>query len=554
MATIGDLVVNLGLNRKGYSRGLQRSRSDLGSFVSGLKSTLARVALPALAAVGGSLAGRAAVNAASVQIAAERKLQAVLKATGGAAGLTAKEIQSYAGDLQQLTNFGDEATIAVAGVLATFTQIKGGVFKEALSTAQDISAVLGQDLQSSVVQLGKALNDPIKGMTALSDVGVSFSQEQKDQIKRHQEAGDLLGAQRVILGELNKEFGGAAAGMADPIIQAKNVLGDVAEIVRFVLVPPLNEVLNLFRDTISPITDSRSAAEGLGASLASVAKTILTPFANFEKLIFQQVVPAIDTIAFVFRNAVDLSELALLDLSLALFDLVPGTEIVAEHIAGTLVGLWDGTKAAGLSMVETVLGAINEMKDGAFAIFAGMRAALEALLNAQNPVEAFLDAAGKSIAATDQAELGGNPLAKFGESFSSARANIKLGFEQQGLGDSLRAERERILEGIGSNELAFQAKLATDATAGNTPLALDGGTTGKGSAGAGKIGGPAALKAGSAEAASAILKAQLASGQTKSGVEKLAEKQLKQQETMAKSLKEIAGRDPAIEPALEFAS
>ncbi len=65
-------------------------------------------------------------------------------------------------------------------------------------------------MKSSAIQLGKALNDPIKGVTALQRVGVSFTATQKDQIKALVESGKTMEAQKLILRELNKEFGGSA--------------------------------------------------------------------------------------------------------------------------------------------------------------------------------------------------------------------------------------------------------------------------------------------------------------------------------------------------------
>src|SRR5262245_66611796 len=79
-----------------------------------------------------------------------------------------------------------------------------------------MSAALGQDGKASAIQLGKALNDPIKGVTALQRVGVSFTKSQKNQIKALVESGNTLGAQKVILRELGKEFGGAAKAATDP--------------------------------------------------------------------------------------------------------------------------------------------------------------------------------------------------------------------------------------------------------------------------------------------------------------------------------------------------
>jgi hypothetical protein len=238
MPGVGYLVANLSLNSAGFSKGLGEAKGSLGSFAGGIAKTLGPIA-GALAAAWG---GAESVSGYKVQLQAEKKLQATLAATQGAAGLSAAEIKAYAGELQGVTNFGDEATIAVAGVLATFKEIKGDVFKDALVAAQDMSAVMGTDMQGSIVQLGKALNNPIAGMAALADVGVSFTDQQKEQIKTMQEAGDITGAQGVILAELKGEFGGAAKAMADPWTQAKNAIGDVGEVIGSLLLPSIDVV------------------------------------------------------------------------------------------------------------------------------------------------------------------------------------------------------------------------------------------------------------------------------------------------------------------------
>ena len=145
---------------------------------------------------------------AAVQAKAEARLEAVIRATGQAAGFTAEELKKQASALQEITAVGDETILKAQAILLTFKQIKGDVFQDAIMAALDMSAVMGTDLTGSIVQVGKALNDPILGLTALSRVGVSFSDQQKVQIRLLQEAGDVMGAQRVILAELKGEFGG----------------------------------------------------------------------------------------------------------------------------------------------------------------------------------------------------------------------------------------------------------------------------------------------------------------------------------------------------------
>ena len=161
------------------------------------------------------------------------QLDAVLKSTGGAAGVTKDSIVSLATELQKTTLFEDDAVIAADALLLTFTSIGKDIFPTATKTMLDMSQALGQGLKDSAIQLGKALNDPIQGMTALRRVGVSFTEEQIAQVKVMQESGDLMGAQKLILGELEKEFGGsateAAQGLAGEWVHLKNSFGDLME-------------------------------------------------------------------------------------------------------------------------------------------------------------------------------------------------------------------------------------------------------------------------------------------------------------------------------------
>ena len=110
-----------------------------------------------------------------------------------------------------------------------------------------MSAALGQDMKSSSIQLGQALNDPIKGITALSRVGVSFTEQQKSQIKRMVETGDTMGAQKVILRELNREFKGSAEAQATPAEKARTAWNNFKEDVGTAILPALDKLADWFR-------------------------------------------------------------------------------------------------------------------------------------------------------------------------------------------------------------------------------------------------------------------------------------------------------------------
>ncbi|MBC6698864.1 hypothetical protein [Hymenobacter sp. BT190] len=193
------------------------------------------------------------------------QLEATIKSTGMAAGVTQQQIEELATARMGLTLFDDDDTKASASLLLTFTNIKNGVFQEAMPAIQDLAQKMAgdgpADLKGASIQVGKALNDPIKGITALSRVGVSFSEEQKKVIEQLVATGDTAGAQRIILGELNKEFGGsaeAARKAAGPLGTLKMQFADTKETIGGFVVDGLSKAtdwLGRLWDKTQPVRD-----------------------------------------------------------------------------------------------------------------------------------------------------------------------------------------------------------------------------------------------------------------------------------------------------------
>lgn len=255
---------------------MNRIRAFLRGNVTGLQRMVSGILRPLRAllttpmgmlGVAGGAAGMVAItkkliDLARTQEAAERKLAAVLRTTGHAAGFTAKQLVQYAAELQRTTNFGDEATIAMMSVLATFKEIRGETFKDATKAIQDMSTVMGVDLRSAAIQVGKALNDPVVGATMLRRVGVSLSVQQMEQIKLFTQQNRLMDAQRLILTELESEFGGAAEAMADPITQLGNVIGDIGEDIGEDLLPFVRVLATTVQDKLTTAIDESAASTG----------------------------------------------------------------------------------------------------------------------------------------------------------------------------------------------------------------------------------------------------------------------------------------------------
>jgi hypothetical protein len=263
-----------------FDRTVKSTRSGLSSLAASARRTLGGIAV--------AYAGAFSIDKADQQQQAEKKLSATLKATGYAAGFSANELKKFAAERQGLTNFGDEATINLQALLTTFKQIKGPVFKETTLLAQDMASVMGTDLSAAAIQLGKAVNDPTVGLTALTRVGVTFSQQQKDQIRDLQKSGDLMGAQKMILSELRSEFGGAAEAMASPWQQLQNELGDTAETVGAVLMPAVQLFNWAARNLNVVVNDVRAGLRnmfgGAGDDTKDTTKAVKTLRGEYEKL------------------------------------------------------------------------------------------------------------------------------------------------------------------------------------------------------------------------------------------------------------------------------
>lgn len=196
---------------------------------------------------------------------------ATLKSTGGVAGVTAEQVTSLASAFQKSTMFSDEMVQEGENLLLTFTKIGKDIFPQATEVMLDMSQALGQDVKSSAIQLGKALQDPILGVTALRRVGVNFSEAQQDVIKNLVETGRAGEAQALILKELQTEFGGSAkaAGQtfAGQLKILRNSFDDVMEGIGGFLAKALTPLVAKFQEWVNSLGGAEAIAAKLKATL-----------------------------------------------------------------------------------------------------------------------------------------------------------------------------------------------------------------------------------------------------------------------------------------------
>jgi hypothetical protein len=200
----------------------------IASRINALATVIGRIGFAGASMAAGLTAGIFAVSKSiAIQSQMEQsslRLTAVLRATGNAAGLTAMQIEEMSQQLGLATLTSANAARDAAQVLLTFRSVQGETFRQAMSLSQDLAATYGQSLQQSVTQIGKALEDPLQGLSSLRRVGVTFSTSERERIREMVEMNRVLDAQRLILEGLRRQVGGAGEGEAGGVAGAYDSL------------------------------------------------------------------------------------------------------------------------------------------------------------------------------------------------------------------------------------------------------------------------------------------------------------------------------------------
>jgi hypothetical protein len=181
----------------------------------------------------------------------QAQLGAVLKSTGGVAGLTANDINRLSDQYAKLTNYSDDAIVSASNVLLTYTGLSEEVFPRALAATLDMASALDMNLNQAAERTGNILQYPSVALASLTRQGFRFTDQQKEMIEILEAAGDMVGAQEIIFGELELAYKGTAEAIRDPTTQLMNSLNQLAEVIGTKVLPRLNEVV----DKIIPIVE-----------------------------------------------------------------------------------------------------------------------------------------------------------------------------------------------------------------------------------------------------------------------------------------------------------
>ncbi|AKQ59740.1 Prophage tail length tape measure protein [Bordetella hinzii] len=287
MATAGSIVVDLLLRTGSFETDAQRAskisekrfkeiEKQAKETASSVSSAFAGLLSGALLGVGvGTVFGKFVEETKNAQN-EQAQLAAVLKSTGNAAGFTIAELNKMASGMAGFVSEGDINRAQTR--LLSYTGVVGEEFPRALQAAIDMSVRLGMTVEQSAETVGKALDIPSKGLTALSKQGFRFTEDQKKLVESLEATGRVAEAQDVVLKALEASYGGAAEA-------ARNTLGGALQALQNQIddlmtgddgsVNGLTVSVNALTDTLASDETKASFAAFVGL-LAELARQVVT--------------------------------------------------------------------------------------------------------------------------------------------------------------------------------------------------------------------------------------------------------------------------------------
>ena len=240
-------------------RTAQNSANSLSNTFKGLQSVINK----AFAFTGITIGIKSIVNfgAKSVKAFDEANKQLkilnnTVKVTGASTWTTTENLVSMAKEFSKETNYTEGEIQDLQSVLLGFKNITGETFTDATNAVMDMATVMGMDLKSAVQTVGKALDNPIKGLDSLTRQGFIFSEEEKERLKTLVETGNQLEAQKIILEELSTTYGNAAREGRSGFSKLNDSLNSLKETVGGKIMPVVEGFANIITKVVNKINES----------------------------------------------------------------------------------------------------------------------------------------------------------------------------------------------------------------------------------------------------------------------------------------------------------
>lgn len=228
---------------------------------------------------------RDAVEAAEEAEVSNARLEQVFRSMGDASGEAATQAESYAEKLSLQIGVDDDVIKSTQAKLATFKAVSDetarqqGIFQRATDAAADLAATGFGAMDANAVKLGRALQDPVKGLSALTRAGVTFTAQEKENIKAMVASGDQLGAQKLILAAIEKQVGGVAKATATATGKQSVAFENIQEALGRKLMPAYEELTGAVVNLTASVDDNASAF----APLFDIATGVATAFNDITR-------------------------------------------------------------------------------------------------------------------------------------------------------------------------------------------------------------------------------------------------------------------------------
>jgi hypothetical protein len=344
---------------------------------------LAKIGAAAFAAVGGAalVMGKKLLDAGERAATSNARIEQITKSMGQFDGATdqvtdrlvtlAEKTAKLVGVDQNLIKEGQALLLTFKSVSADADTV-GGVFDRATKAAIDLAAAGFGSVTTNSIQLGKALEDPIKGLAALGKSGVTFTDEQKELIKTLVETGKVAEAQEIILKAVETQVGGTAEATANASDRMKVAFSQLQESLGQRLLPVFEKFATFFIDTLIPRMETlyNQAAPYVLEAFRKVSQfmtnTAIPAFRAFAEYVKINILPTVKSIT---TRLIDLGKTV--------------NEIVGPTLKNVLVDAFKAVAIAApiiLKVLDTILAALQAIADAAaFAID---------MLNKINPLKA----------------------------------------------------------------------------------------------------------------------------------------------------------------------
>ena len=370
----------------------KRGQNDAETGLNNLGKSAKKIAKSgavAYAAVGGAalVMGKKLLDAGERAATSNARIEQITKSMGQFEGATdqvtdrlvklAEKTAKLVGVDQNLIKEGQALLLTFKSVSADANKV-GGVFDRATKAAIDLAAAGFGSVTTNAVQLGKALEDPIKGLAALGKSGVTFTAEQKELIKTLVETGRVAEAQEIILKAVETQVGGTAEATANASDRMKVAFSQLQESLGQRLLPVFEKFATFFIDTLIPRMETlyNQAAPYVLEAFRKVSQfmtnTAIPAFRAFAEYVKINILPTVQSIT---TRLIDLGKTV--------------NEIVGPTLKNVLVDAFKAVAIAApiiLKVLDTILAALQAIANAAaFAID---------MLNKINPLKAVKSVGG----------------------------------------------------------------------------------------------------------------------------------------------------------------